>query len=97
MSTEIVRWQDTPRVYVVEATEPKRKGLPKRKGWLDIGQRESVAVLVASAEDYASRTGYAIVGMFPHTLPESFKPKAKVKRKARKTAKPKAIKVTTLA
>ena len=77
MSTEIVRWQDTPRIFVVEASDPKRKGLPKRKGWLDIGQRQSVAVMDAAVKDYGSRTGYAVVPCFPHTLPESFKPKAK--------------------
>ena len=74
MSTALVRWQDTPRLYLVEASDPKREGIPARTGWLDIGRQHSNAALDAAVTDYGTRTGYSVVGMFPHThLP---KPKA---------------------
>jgi hypothetical protein len=76
MTTGLVRWQDGPRLYVVEASDPKRKGrLQQRRGWLDIGMAESNATLDRAAKHYNRRTGYSVVGMFPHTAPAALKPK----------------------
>lgn len=74
MSTELVRWTDTPRVYIVEASNPKRKGrLQQRRGWLDIGMAQSNVTLDRAAKYYNRRVGYSVVGMFPHTSPKGSK------------------------
>lgn len=80
MSTALVRWQDTPRLYIVEASDPKRKGrLQQRRGWLDIGQAESNATLDRAGKLYNRRVGYSVIGMFPHTAPKRAR-KAKVSK-----------------
>ena len=40
-TTEIVHWLDTPRLYVVDCSNPKDKGLPKTLRLIDIGMNES--------------------------------------------------------
>lgn len=95
MTTDIVRWQDTPRLYVNVLTDPKHADLPKRVVERSLSADMSNASFDAAAAHYGSRIGYVVIGMFPHTycpdVAPPVKPKAEPKPKAkpRKKAAPK--------
>lgn len=84
MTTDIVRWQDTPRLYVNVLTDPKHADLPKRVVERSLSADMSNASFDAAAAHYGSRIGYVVIGMWKHTwcpdVAPPYAPKAKTRR-----------------
>lgn len=99
MTTDIVLWRNTSKLYVNVLTDPKIEGLPAKVVERSLSADMSNASYDRAQPFYASRVGYVVVPMFPHTYcPEvapPVAPKAEDKPKAKRVRKPRKVKVGT--